>query len=159
MADYRGDLSAPDAPSYLDTKLPLQPVKIVGAGIPKVAAKQRTVRAIVRIDATSRQYQIATNNSNTKYYFLGIVTSNNVAVLAGISVWDAISGTPSLPSAGNATTDSDQLMYFSALATIGDSKSSIYTFPIETKYGIRMQAGGAGVDCWALLVYIEERLD
>lgn len=146
MADYRGDLVVPSAPSFISESLPdIVPVRAIGSGVARPNARQavKTYMAVKpSVGGEDFYIQIATVTPNTRVFYLKMDTSD------ACYVEDASTGNIS-PTDGSTV----------ALADSG--VGNLYpVVPRECKRGIRAKLTvGAGATGYFVIYYLEERTD
>ena len=154
MQDYRRDMRTPDCPSYIDTRVPITPVKTIGTGFTTPNSKQKLRHTLIDIGGTSTDFQIATVTASKNVYLLGYHYWVTNTTNSEVKMWDAASGSAPSISANTKYEDEGALLLYIAPQT------GWYTFvlplPKKVTTGIRLTAGGASVSAFLVVYYIEE---
>lgn len=160
LKDYRDDMRTPDAPQWLDTQVPLMPVKAIGTGFPKPNSKQRIKFAFREVTNTAvdAYSQLGTTTANLQYYFVGctISQSSQTSTQNVVMVFDATTGNfPAAPQ--------DEVVVFDITmpASVTTSVNIFAPYPILMKDGLRLGIGAPGAVASAtrdvVVWYLEEQ--
>lgn len=155
LQDYRDDLRTADAPQWLETEVPITPVKSIGAGFPKPNSKQIIKKyTAVKSTAGSAVTQVASVSASTKIYFLGaFFTVTATAGSGSVSINDSTSGSPTLTNGAT-----NEFFGFNGAAAAFANEYWIPAYPIPCIEGLRVNVTGPTTGTSACVVYYMEEL-
>lgn len=152
--DFRDDLVAQSAPTFLSSQPDPIPILTVGRGFERGNARQALKTFMISKGAAATVYtQVATASATTRIFYLGLVAIDaqwNVA--ESVYIEDANSGNIAPSDASTSALD-----YFDNNVS---TDFRVHGIPRECKSGIRVRTvvGGA-TDHMVVIYYLEERTD
>lgn len=158
--DYRTTLGVSDAPSFIETEIPVTPVAVINNGLPRPSSNQKFRYVTINTGVDLRQFQVSTASSTTRIYYLGYCLATTAAVAQVWEIFDATSGAN--PALADNTAYNDNLGNIQKIS-IPAALTTLVNYlplPLEVKNGIRVQQNAAvGADAILIIFFLEESVN
>lgn len=147
--DYRTVMGTGDAPQFIDTEVPILPVKAIGEGIPKPNSSQRQL-TYTSVATGNQQVNVSLPSSSRNVYLTGITVNTNSTGIGDIYIIDA--------SSGSSFTDTDTTGKVRLSMPISTDKQVFFPFPIKMTTGLRLVVSWSAGTISSIVHYVEEDL-